>query len=218
MNHLHSGDATSLRAACYELSMAKDIPDADLLDDVVRRYPQFGAELTEFAIAIALDVLRERVGEQDPEIDEADVVSPAVSRAMSRFHNRRHAEMVKTQAAPDERSSMGAPNPFSTLSREQFRQVAVRLNTTPRFVMKLRDRQIDPKTITPGFRQRTAQELKVSLDVMNAHFDTRRAGVGAAAQFHKADGKPAPPGLQSFEEAVRTSGMSEEQQRDLLAL
>lgn len=219
MNHLHSADATSLRAACYELSMAKDIPDAGLLDDLVRRYPQFGAELTEFAISIAMDALRERAGEQDPEVEEDDAVSPAVSRAMSRFHNRLHAESVKSKAISDERSAMEAPNPFSALSREQFRQVAVRLNTTTRFVMKLRDRQIDPKTITPGFRRRTAQELKVPLDVMNAHFNARRvASAGAAAQFHKADGKPAPGVLQSFEEAVRTSGMSEEQQRDLLVL
>lgn len=218
MNHLHSSDATSLRAAYYELSMAKDIPDAGLLDEVVRRYPQFGAELTEFAITIALDALRERAGEQASEVDGDDAVSPAVSRAMSRFHNRLHAESVKTKASSDERSAMEAPNPFNALSREQFRQVAVRLNTTTRFVIKLRDRQIDPKTITPGFRKRTAQELKVPLDVMNAHFNTRRASAGAAAQFHKADGKPAPGELQSFEEAVRTSGMSEEQQRDLLVL
>ena len=43
----------SLREAFYALSVAQDIPDAKLLDDVVRRYPEFGEELTEFAIALA---------------------------------------------------------------------------------------------------------------------------------------------------------------------
>ena len=32
----------ALREAFYALSTAQDVPDAKLLDDVVRRYPQFG--------------------------------------------------------------------------------------------------------------------------------------------------------------------------------
>ena len=46
-----------LRDALYALSIAKDAPDAALLDDLVRRFPQFGGELTDFAISIAIDAL-----------------------------------------------------------------------------------------------------------------------------------------------------------------
>lgn len=81
-----------LREAFYALSMAQCVPDAELLDDVVRRYPVYAKELTEFAIELALDVLR---GDIAADLAEAALnpaqVSPAVSRAMSRFHNRLHA-------------------------------------------------------------------------------------------------------------------------------
>ena len=48
----------SLREAYYLLSTAQAVPDAKLLDDIVRRYPEFGEELTDFAIEIAVDALR----------------------------------------------------------------------------------------------------------------------------------------------------------------
>ena len=90
----------SLREAFYALSVAQDIPDAKLLDDVVRRYPEFGEELTEFAIALAVDALRgERVTEAAEAALDPSVVSPAVSRAISHFQNRLHAVTVGVHAA-----------------------------------------------------------------------------------------------------------------------
>lgn len=86
MTPISSHGSTHLRDAMYELSMAKPVPDATLLDDVVMRFPEHASVLTEFAIELALDTLR-----GDAAIDEAEAsvdlekVSPAVSRAMSRF-------------------------------------------------------------------------------------------------------------------------------------
>ena len=72
----------TLRDALYELSMDKRLPDAQVLNDVVRRYPQFTEELVDCSVELALDALRP-VGV----VRAAEVVniSPAVSRAMSRF-------------------------------------------------------------------------------------------------------------------------------------
>lgn len=218
MKSTHTADATSLRAACYEISMAKEMPDAALLDEVVRRYPQFGSELTEFAILVALDALRERSGTHDVVPEGDDFVSPAVSRAMSRFHNRLHAEGMKT-AASAKRSAMGeAVNPFSGLSRQEFRDLAARLDTTTLFLSKLRDRGIEPSTMTAGFRQYAAAVINEPVEILSRHFDAMRGNAGAPATFHKADGKPAHGERQTFEEAVRSSGMSEQQQRKFLAL
>lgn len=218
MKSTHTADATSLRAACYEISMAEEMPDAALLDDVVRRYPQFGSELTEFAILVALDALRERSGTHDVVPEGDDSVSPAVSRAMSRFHNRLHAEGMQA-AASAKKSAMGeAVNPFSGLSRQEFRDLAARLDTTTLFLSKLRDREIEPNTMTAGFRQYAAAEMKVPVEILSGHFDTMRGSAGAPATFHKAEGKPAHGERQTFEEAVRSSGMSEQQQRKFLAL
>ena len=208
----------ALREALYVLSTEQDVPDAKLLDDIVRQYPQFGEELTEFAIDIAVDALRgERVVEDaEAEIDPS-TVSPAVSRAMSHFQNRLHAV---TEGAAETRSTRAdipdAPNPFSNLPRNEFRGFATRLNANGVFVGKLRDRQIDPATMTPGFQSRVADELKAPLDVVVAHFAARQAA--PTGQFFKAEVKPSTRAQQSFGEAVRSSGLSEVQQKFLLEL
>lgn len=213
-------DATprALREAFYVLSMAQDVPDARLLDDIVRQYPQFGQELTEFAIAIAVDALRgDRVVEAAEAAIDPTVVSPAVSRAMSHFQNRLHAAATDAAQVRITRASMvDVPNPFSALPRSEYRAFAARLNANAVFVGKLRDRQIDPATMTPGFQARVAEELTAPLDVVVAHFSARQAA--PAGQFFKAEGKPATGTQQSFEEAVRNSGLSEAQQKFLLEL
>src|SRR3546814_16228338 len=97
MNTTLTASPPELREALYSLSMAKDVPDAALLDDFVRRFPQFGGELTNFAIAIAIDALH---GDAVAEAAEAalapNVLSQAVSRAMSRFHTRLHDDSDPT--------------------------------------------------------------------------------------------------------------------------
>ena len=208
----------ALREALYVLSTEQDVPDAKLLDDVVRWYPQFGEELTEFAIDIAVDALRgERVVEDAEAAIDPSAVSPAVSRAMSHFQNRLHAVTVGAAEARSTRADVAdAPNPFSGLPRNEFRTFAARLNANAVFVGKLRDRQIDPATMTPGFQRRVADELKAPLDVVVAHFAARQAA--PTGQFFKAEGKPSIGAQQSFEEAVSSSGLSEAQQKILLEL
>lgn len=211
---------TGLRDALYALSIARDVPDATLLDDLVRRYPQFGAELTDPAIAIAIDALRGDVVVAAAEVARDPFASsPAVSRAMSRFQNRLHAvsDPANNAAAAPLAMSAEVVNPFASLSREEFRSFAKRLNVNSVFVGKLRDRQIDPDNLTPGFRQRVADDLRAPLDIVVAHFGAGQTA-HARGQFFKADGQPTNGGRQSFEEAVRSSGLSEAQQAALLAL
>ena len=213
--------APVLRDALYALSLSKQIPDANLLDDVVRRYPQFRDQLTECAIDIALEALR-----GDAAVDAAEasldptVTSPAVTRAMSRFQNRLHAETAGRDsiAGAARQSGLYQPiNPFENLSREEFRAVAHRLDVNNVFLAKLRDRQIEPDTMTPGFQRRVAEEMSVPLEVMLVHFEGPQSGA-MYPQFFKAEGKPTDGGRQTFAEAVRSSGLSETQQRNLLEL
>lgn len=215
---------SSLRDALYELSIEQHVPDAALLDDIVRRYPQYAAELTEFAIALAVDALHDVATESAvPDTDEAPItVTPAVSRAMSRFQNRLHA--IARRGVPSlEHQSAVAPtsapvNPFEALSQNEFRDLASRLDVTPVFIMKLRDRQIDPNTIPGGFHQRAADEIEVSINVVSAHLAGPQTTTSMGQQFYRADEKPSVPKQQSFAEAVRSSGLSEAQQRRLLNL
>ena len=220
MSQTVNASPRALREAFYVLSIAQDVPDAKLLDDVVRRYPQFSEELTEFAIAIAVDALGgERAVETAEAAIDPSVVSAAVSRAMSHFQNRLHGLTTgasATHGATALSKGMDAPNPFLGLPRNEFRALAERLNANGVFVGKLRDRQIDPGTMTLGFQERVADELRVPLDVVAAHFAAEQ--VVPARQFYKAEGKPLTSARQTFEEAVRNSGLSEAQQRSLLDL
>jgi hypothetical protein len=59
---------TSLRDAMYAMSLAKAVPDAELLDEFARRYPQHADALTEFAIELAVDSLMHRSDEEDKRI------------------------------------------------------------------------------------------------------------------------------------------------------
>ena len=212
-------DATprALREAYYVLSTAQDVPDAKLLDDIVRQHPKFGEELTDFAIAIAIDALRgDRAVEAAEAAIEPTAISPAVNRAMSHFQNRLHAHTTRAPEVKSAHHVADAVNPFVGMSRSEYRAFAARLNANAVFVGKLRDRQIDPSTMTPGFQARVAEELTAPLDVVVAHFSERQAA--PAGQFFKAEGKPTTGTQQSFEAAVRNSGLSEAQQRFLLEL
>ena len=214
----------ALREAFYVLSLERRIPDADLLDDVVRRYPQYAAELTEFAIDLVLDALHDEAVECTESNANEDLMAltPAVSRAISRFHNRLHT--VRRTGAPSLEDKLladpiSAPtNPFENLSREDFRGLVSRLGASTVFIMKLRDRHIDPDTMSDGFCQWVADKLTVPRDIVAAHFAEPQTVTSMGPQFYKADERPGRPEQQSFAEAVRSSGLSEAQQQRLMSL
>ena len=143
--------STQRREALYALAMAENMPDAGVLDDIVRQYPQFSRELTEFAVELALESLVE--GGAPEAAADPTKVSPAVSRAMSAFHNRLYALRRAGGAAVAEPtpSSDFVENPFSALGRREFRAVAEGIGANTVLVAKLRDRQVDPTTISDGF-------------------------------------------------------------------
>jgi hypothetical protein len=204
-----------LRDVLYAFSVAQPVPDARLLDEFVRRYPEHSAEITDFAIELAIDAAR---GDNANAQGADSIVSPAVSRAMSRFQNRlfavRQGEVAGSTSSPIVSASVA--NPFAALDRIAFRGLANRLNANTLFVAKLRDRQIDPNTMTMGFRKRMADELNVAIDVIVAHFAAQTET--GSRQFYKAEQKPTVVGQQTFEDAVRSSGLTAEQQRDLMSM
>jgi hypothetical protein len=84
--------------------------------------------------------------------------------------------------------------------------------------MKLRDARIDPESIyaRPGFCRVAADGLNISVEELMTHL--RSGPTVSAHQLHKSDGKPVAPKRETFEEAVRSSGLTPEQQRHLLEL
>lgn len=203
--------------ALYELSIAQDVPDAAMLDEIIARYPEHAEALTAFAVELALDSHFAPQVSDEAAIDPMNT-SPAVSRAMSRFQNRLHA--VKHEQAGTKRassSSAAVANPFLALDKNAFRALADRLHATTVFVAKLRDRQIDPQTMTDGFRRHVSAELQVPPELVAAHFNAQQQSIDWK-QLYKADEKPHTGPCQTFAEAVKSSGLSEEQQQYLLKL
>jgi hypothetical protein len=205
--------AGSLQDALYALALAKPVPDAALLDDLVRRYPHYAAQLTDIAIELALEVLADR--DEKPALGDVGGTSPAVGRAMSRFQNRLYA-VTKAQRPANINTAPESPNPFAALGRAELRGLGSRLGGNTVFAMKLRDRVIDPDTMTEGFRRHVAETMRAPLDVVIAYFAGRSE---LAVQAHyKAEQKPAIGKKQSFEEAVRSSGLTPEEQAFLLSI
>jgi hypothetical protein len=132
---------------------------------------------------------------------------------MSRFQNRLHAVKTRTQ----DKSAVSIPqNPFAVLTREEVKNLAQRLHANNLFIMKLRDREIDSETMTSGFKQRVADEIRAPIDLVVAHF-SGPAQVHRRAQF-KAESKPEVGAKQTFGDAVRNCGLTPEQQAYLFAL
>jgi hypothetical protein len=207
---------TPLRDAMYAMSLAQAVPDAELLDEFVRLYPEHAEALTEFAIELAVDALLHDADE--PDVPAApDTVSPVVSRVMSKFQNRLfevRRDRSANQAAA--RARISVENPFAALNRDQFRALASRINVNIVLLSKLRDRQVDPVTIPQKFCRLVAEEMDSPLEVLTAHLYAPHP-TAPARQFYKSDGKPDVQARQTFEEAVNGSGMSPEQQRLLLS-
>lgn len=178
-----SRSSEELREALQELSMAQDVPDATLLDDLVCRYPQLGDELTELAIAIALDALQgDRADQAAEAAANPTVVSAVVSRALSHFQNQLY---VMGRAADGFRA---APHTEGKSSPELFRSGECRAK---------RDREIDPAIGKAGSGKRGAHALAAPREVTQAPLvPTSQAG-----QLLETEGNPADGGRQSSEDA-----------------
>jgi hypothetical protein len=198
-----------LEDAFYELSLSGEKPDAKVLDELVRRYPEHADALTAFAIDLALDPTvadDEESGDDSPDV--------AVSRAMSRYQNRLYSIRQEDQAL--RRPNTSVANPFSALDRDGFRAVAHRLKVNSVFLQKMRDRLIDHSTIPRVFCERLTAELGSTPDVVAAHLGAPPQISPAA--YYKAEQKPEVGSKQTFEQAVRSSGLTAERQSYLLSL
>lgn len=215
-----SRTSAELREAFYELAMGGSSPDPETLEALIRLYPDHSAELTDFAISLALDPWSDD--------DDGDVfvgaaraeegISAAASHAISAYHNAVY-KLRQGQGTANIRTaaSVSAENPFLTLDRKGLRDVAARLDVDVPFVIKLRDRVIDYSTMTHGFVAVVSEAVPAALKRLEAHLSSTQP-VAPAGQHFKADDKPVLGRQQSFREAVETSEMTEQQRQHLLSL
>jgi hypothetical protein len=208
---------SALRNVLYEISMAKDVPDVELLDEFVRRFPEYAEAITAFVIEVVAEAIRAK---STPAVETTTAVSPEVSRAMSTYQNALFAKAAKGKTAAVQEvvqaNSSECPNLFAALDRQSFRAMAAALKMNTVLLIKLRDRQIDPATLTEGFKRFVADTLQVAKDVVDTFFGEQTPRL--AVQFFKSETKPETQAQQSFKAAVRASGLSDSQQNFLLEL
>lgn len=192
----------------YAFAVAHPLPDPAALDTYTRLYPEHAEALTQLALELMLEATEQP--QDDGQAADAETVSPAVARAISHYQNAVFDLETKSGAA--------VANPFSGLDMTRFRAVTQAMHANNTFMTKIRDRLILPETVVsrPGFCNRLADELGVPPAHVVAHLQA--APTAGAHQNFKADAKPAASRQQSFEEAVRRSGLTEEQQAYLLGL
>jgi hypothetical protein len=204
----------------YWLSLEDTKPTAAIIDEYRVRFPGYAEEITEFALDLALDALVP----ETPTPDVKGIAGPPsslVMQAISDFQNARYqVAHSKQDNVPFESSAEDAisiVNPFTSLDSDQFRALTLRIDANTVFVAKLRDRRIMPNTIPMGLTQIVAKELNVSTDVLIAHLSAKPAQAFSGV-YYKAIDKPLIQIQETFDNAVRTSGLSAEQQERLLRL
>jgi len=212
----HQRTEMKLQDILFEFSLEKESPDANLVEDYVRRYPQYASEITAFAVELILESDLEPISESACGPD--NMQSPMVTRVMSRFQNELYAireAHKKNPGAADAKAFVG--NPFLSLSTDSFRRLASKLKVSTLFLTRLRDRLIDHNTIPPRLIGMIAEELKTDFQIIAKHL-AAPPEVHLRAQFYVAKEKPHVVGQQSFEDALRNSGLSDEQMSNLLKL
>jgi hypothetical protein len=204
----HERESVALEEVLEEFVLAGGRPDRERLLEFVRRFPEHREKLVEFATWLAL------VGTDDGESELDAVESASVARAMSRFENRLYElEQERVVVTPQRASG----EIFSALTTpEAVDEFAGRMHCNRMFFSRMKDSLIEAESLTPGFQSKLADELDVPIELVASHF--RRPAAAPAQLRRKAHGKPASVKKQSFEEAVRSSGLTDEQQRWLLDL
>lgn len=216
---MRNAEQVNLSDALYEFTLAKEVPNADLLEDFIQRYPLYSKELTELAIELIVDSFAEASVEDSFESSNSAGTKVAVSRAISHYQNRLHEikngkEMKANAALPRDKIPS---NPFKNMDRAAFQSFSHSVNVNRMLATKIRDRQIDAGTIPASFFSRMADSLDIpSADIVAyMHLPT---AVATGVQSFKADCKPYAQAKQTYEDAVRTSMLTEDQKKDLLSL
>ncbi len=213
MNDRQRQDDPELQDVFQEFLLLADTPDAGTLETMVARYPQFSAQLTDFAVEWAMQDLLPggAVGDSIETLDgfatEPDAsVDGGMSAAVTAAMDRLHAGLDEVPSAHRD--------PFKDRSPEDLHRLGRRLQLDKTLVAKLRDRRIEAETVPDSLRLGLAQELEVPLDAVVAHL--QRPPVLSMGASFKAEGKPHAIGKESFGQAVERSRLEPEEKQSWL--
>ncbi|GAB1078755.1 MAG: hypothetical protein SStaBPW_06400 [Shewanella algae] len=184
------------KSAVLDAFAIEDNLNAETLAIYLKRYPQFRESLIDLSIELFTT----------PSFDEisTDVESAECAKlAWSKFQSMLNPEDPAAVAS-------SIDNPLYRLSKQDFREVAAQLGINRLLLSQLRDNAILVATIPQKFLVLLAVQLHVSVEVLRRALDA--PPTVASGQRFKASGKPSVGKKVSFEDALASSGLSEEQQ------
>ncbi len=177
----------------------EQVQSRETLARYVREYPQYAQALIDCSIEIMLQATR----------DEGILTASqaAVDDAWDHFEAAMDG-FAPVQVAP--------VNPFAKLNPAALRVLGVQLGINSLLLARLRDRAIDAATIPKRFVQRLAASLGVPHDDVAIYLGGRPTM--ASGQSYRSSEKPAVIEQISFEQAITTSQLTQQQQDALRAL
>jgi len=214
-------ETSSENDVLYRFALGYEHPDARLLDEFVRSYPEHADALTTLAIELALEQLEP----EEPVVTEPAAIAAEsaamVERAMSRFQNRlfevrssvKGADVASASVRVDAYSSVREI--FSSRTADELQVIIMKVGVSPLFFMRLRDRGIEADTIPEKFVRCLSEAMNEPEDAVWAHLSAP-AQVSVRTRFKSAVAPNAGRKI-TYQDAVRSSGLTLEQQAHLLA-
>lgn len=165
----------------------------DTLEQYLRKYPQFSAELVD----LSRELSRVVVEDEEP--------LSAANASWIEAAWKRHAEAGPTAVA----------DPFATLSVAELRDVATRLDVPRQVITAFRERKVDISTVPKPFIATFAALMKTASEQFIITLSAPPQV--SLARSYKADAKPEANTRVSFEQILIEAGVSVERRASLTA-
>jgi hypothetical protein len=169
----------------------------ETLERYIVAYPQHATAL----IDCSIDLLKEPPADAVPTIEVPD---GAIDMAWERFE--RAVQQLDAEVT----------NPFAKLSTSSFKSLARSLDVSNLFLMRVRARAIRAATIPARFVERLASELGATVQAVGAYLQGPPGTI--SGQAFRSSVKPCVDEQMTFDQAVETSQLTQEQQAILKAL
>lgn len=178
--------------------------DAATLEIYLKQYPEYREAL----VALSIELL---VSPVDETVQEANVVSEeSTGNAWSKFQS------LLSPSDPVSTRSSSVENPLAKLDQKSFISLAKSLGVSRAFLARLRDGTIVMATIPAKFIDSVSGALEIGEDTLRSALQAPPT-ISTQARF-KSDNKPTAEAQITFDEAIESSGLSEDQKEQMKAM
>lgn len=153
-------------------------PDRDTLEQYLRDYPQYAAELIDLSYELSREVCEDEMPLSDEDLALIDSAW------------QRHADTVSGETLA----------PLSALSATEQRELAQRLDVPRQVITAFRERRVELASVPPSFLERLATAMNSPVELLrNALTLPHNLGL---ARSYKADGRPETQASVTFEQLL----------------